>query len=96
MTSLRDQGNLPDGEVLAVPERVIVAPTSGVFEPAVAEPEPGVGIAVTAGQTIGVIRGPSSTTPVPSPFEGHLMGLLATAGERLRAGEPVAWLRAAA
>ena len=97
------------GEVLAVPERVIVAPTVGVFHPlAVSDvdlteagtallgdtPTP-LGTVVTAGQAIGVIEGPGSSTPVRSPFGGFLVGMLARAGERVREGQPVAWLRLA-
>jgi biotin carboxyl carrier protein len=85
---------LPDGEILDVPERVIVAPTSGVFEPAEPGPRTEHGEPVAAGQTIGVIHGPSSATPVRSPFAGLLIGMMATSGERLRSGEPIAWLRA--
>jgi hypothetical protein len=36
------------------------------------------------------------STPVRSPFRGELVGLLAGDGERMRQGEPVAWLRIAA
>lgn len=35
------------------------------------------------------------TVPVWSPYAGVLMGMTALPGERLRAGQPVAWLRAA-
>jgi hypothetical protein len=42
-----------------------------------------------------VIEGPGVSTPVRSPFRGVLAGLLAHDGERLREGEPVAWLRVA-
>jgi len=88
------------GEVLAVPERVIVAPTVGVFRPLgeiheVNLTEAGDGTAVAAGQAIGVIEGPGSSTPVRSPFGGFLIGMLARAGERVREGQPVAWLRLA-
>jgi biotin carboxyl carrier protein len=87
------------GEVLAVPERVIVAPAVGVFRP-LAESDvdltaAGDGTVVTAGQAIGVIEGPGSSTPVRSPFGGFLVGMLARAGERVREGQPVAWLRLA-
>jgi len=85
---------LPAGEILDVPERVIVAPTSGVFEPATPGPRTDDGEPVVAGQTIGTLHGPNSATPVTSPFAGFLIGMMATAGERLRAGEPIAWLRA--
>ena len=90
------------GEVLAVPERVIVAPAVGVFRPLgeihdvdLTEAVMGDGTVVAAGQAIGVIEGPGSSTPVRSPFGGFLVGMLARAGERVREGQPVAWLRLA-
>jgi biotin carboxyl carrier protein len=88
------------GEVLAVPERVIVAPAVGVFRPLgeihdVNLTDAGDGTVVAAGQAIGVIEGPNSSTPVRSPFGGFLIGMLARAGERVREGQPVAWLRLA-
>ena len=85
---------LPAGEILDVPERVIVAPTSGTFEPAVPGVTSDEGLPVEQGQVIGALRGPNSSTPVTSPFVGFLIGMMATPGERLRAGEPIAWLRA--
>jgi len=82
------------GEVLAVPERVIVAPAPGTFRPA--EPLGDVGEGpVAAEQVIGFVEGKGHSTPVRSPFGGLLMGLLAHAGERVREGQPVAWLRLA-
>ena len=87
------------GEVLAVPERVIVAPAVGVFRPLgdadVDLTETANVTLVTAGQAIGVIEGPGSSTPVRSPFGGFLVGMLARRGERVREGQPVAWLRLA-
>jgi biotin carboxyl carrier protein len=85
---------LVQGEGLMVPERVIVAPSVGVFRPVFGH-EVACGQSVDAGQAIGVIEGPGVTTPVRSPFCGVLAGLLAHDGERLREGEPVAWLRVA-
>ncbi|HWI02874.1 MAG TPA: hypothetical protein VNT52_03480 [Acidimicrobiales bacterium] len=82
------------GETLAVPERVIVAPAPGTFRPV----EPGdvaAELAVEAEQVIGFVEGKGHSTPVRSPFGGKLMGLLAHAGERVREGQPVAWLRCA-
>ncbi len=75
------------GETLGVPERVIVAPAQGTFRPA----EPGDMVAEE--QVIGFVEGKGHSTPVRSPFDGRLMGLLAHAGERVREGQPVAWLR---
>jgi biotin carboxyl carrier protein len=85
---------LVHGEGLAVPERVIVAPSVGVFRPLFGH-DVACGQSVDAGQAVGVIEGPGISTPVRSPFRGILAGLLANDGERLRQGEPVAWLRVA-
>jgi biotin carboxyl carrier protein len=76
-----------------VPERLIVSPSAGVFVALVAEARLADGVLVAAGQSIGVIEGPGTATPVQSPFAGLLMGMLAEPGQRLRAGQPVAWLR---
>jgi biotin carboxyl carrier protein len=80
---------LDHGEGLLVPERMIVAPTVGVFR-AVDLPEGGV---LVQGSTVGMVDGPGTSTPVSSPFAGQLVGVLAQPGERLREGQPVAWLR---
>ncbi len=81
-------------EVLTVPERVILAPAPGTFRPV--EPLEAVGEGTVAEeQVIGFVEGKGHSTPVRSPFGGRLMGLLAHAGERVREGQPVAWLRLA-
>ena len=85
---------LVQGEGLTVPERVIVAPSVGVFRPLFGN-DVVCGQSVDAGQSVGVIEGPGISTPVRSPFRGVLAGLLAHDGERMRQGEPVAWLRVA-
>ena len=76
-----------------VPERLVVSPSAGVFVGLIAEARLADGVPVAAGQSIGVIEGPGTATPVESPFAGLLMGMLAEPGQRLRAGQPVAWLR---
>ena len=81
------------GETLAVPERVIVAPAPGTFRP-VEPDEVSLEAHVAEEQVIGFVEGKGHSTPVKSPFGGRLMGLLAHAGERVREGQPVAWLRA--
>ena len=78
--------------VLAFDERLIVAPVVGVFR-SLSEEDFAPGRAVDVGQTIGVIEGIGFSTDVCSPFRGLLAGMLASDGERLRQGEPVAWLR---
>jgi biotin carboxyl carrier protein len=89
-----ETGTTIHGETLAVPERVIVAPAPGTFRPV--EPDDvAVELEVSELQVIGFVDGQGHSTPVRSPFGGLLMGLLAHAGERVREGQPVAWLRCA-
>ncbi|MEI8000746.1 MAG: hypothetical protein WCI50_05285 [Actinomycetes bacterium] len=82
---------LRHGETLLVPERMIVAPGVGVFRPV----DLGAGSQVAPGQTVGMLDGPGSSVPVESPFAGELVGMLAHPGERIREGQPIAWLRVA-
>ncbi len=79
------------GERLMVPERVIVAPAPGRFRPVDDDGDE----VVTSDQVIGFVEGIGHSTPVRSPFSGMLMGLMAHAGERVREGQPVAWIRLA-
>ena len=76
------------GEHLYVSERVVISPAAGVFDPA---PENGVGpgAPVEVGSLLGSVAGED----VRSPFAGTLMGMLASPGERVQTGQPVAWLR---
>jgi biotin carboxyl carrier protein len=86
---------LIQGERMHVPERLVVAPSAGVFRGLGEETLTAEGDLVTPGQSIGVIESAGTTTPVLSPFAGQMMGMLAESGQRLRAGQPVAWLRIA-
>jgi biotin carboxyl carrier protein len=81
------------GEQLDVHERVIVAPAVGVFHPLPPEVVTAEGEVVAEGQLIGHLDVMGNEHPVRSPFTGFLMGMLANAGDRVRAGQPVAWLR---
>ncbi|MFN2607804.1 MAG: hypothetical protein ABR511_07895 [Acidimicrobiales bacterium] len=85
------EASLAHGEHLGVPERVILAPIAGRFRPDGA----GDGADITREQVIGFVEGHGQSAPVRSPFGGLLMGLMAHAGERVRQGQPVAWLRLA-
>ena len=77
------------GEDLLVPERMIVAPGVGVFRT--------IGLnensKLKAGQTVGMLDGPGTSVPIVSPFSGNLPSIIVEDGERLREGQPVAWLR---
>ncbi|HEX6476357.1 MAG TPA: hypothetical protein VF005_03720 [Acidimicrobiales bacterium] len=83
------------GEELHVGERVIVAPTAGRFRPLAAGGDGHDAARLVAGQQIGVLDLPDRSRPVHSPFDGRLMGMLAHTGERVREGQPLAWLRVA-
>ncbi|HEY3725188.1 MAG TPA: biotin/lipoyl-containing protein [Acidimicrobiia bacterium] len=86
---------LIQGERMYVPERLVVAPSAGVFHGSETGTFAGQGEHVAEGQSIGVIENSGVRTPVCTPFAGELMGMLADPGQRLRAGQPVAWLRVA-
>ncbi|HUQ62414.1 MAG TPA: hypothetical protein VM121_01510 [Acidimicrobiales bacterium] len=79
------------GERPVVPERVILAPAPGRFRP-VEGSENGADEVVEE-QVIGFVDGVGHSTPVKSPFGGQLMEMMAHTGERVREGQPVAWLR---
>jgi biotin carboxyl carrier protein len=79
------------GERTDVPERMIVAPSVGVFRPNDVDE----GTTICKGDVVGELVGPGTQVPVRSPFGGTVMGMLAHNGERLREGQPVAWLRVA-
>ena len=80
------------GEALSIPERVIVAPAMGVFHRLHSDGGMQDGHAVQRGDVIGVVKSLGASTPVHSPFQGLLLGMLASDGERVRRGQPIAWL----
>ena len=87
-----DLDELEPGEGLDVEERLIVAPALGIFRPLELS-----NAQVTCGQAIGVVESAGAEPrTVRSPHAGWLKGLLAKGGERVRVGQPVAWLRAVA
>jgi biotin carboxyl carrier protein len=83
------------GEDLFVLERVIISPASGQFRPLDERSDGDNDAGIAAGEPIGFLDLPGGSCPVHSPFGGRLMGMLAHAGERVREGQPLAWLRVA-
>lgn len=80
-------------EDLVVPERVVCAPAAGVFRPAEPATVTTEGEVVYGGQVVGAIEGTGAAVDVVSPFTGLFMGMLAHPGERVRAAQPVLWIR---
>ncbi len=87
--------DVPVGETLSVPERVIVAPAVGIFHRLDGDGQMKDGDLIDRGDVVGVVRSLGASTPVQSPFEGLLVAILAFDGERVRPGQPVAWVRVA-
>jgi hypothetical protein len=85
------------GEVLDVRERIVLAPATGRFVAVpVDEIDPArPGSIVLAGTPLAAVLCSGVAQPVTMPFTGVLAGLLAHDGERVREGQPVAWLRVA-
>jgi biotin carboxyl carrier protein len=80
-------------EDLHILERLIAAPAAGVFRAAPPDVVTSEGEIVYAGQVVGTIEVTGDEVPVVSPHTGFLMGLLALPGERVRADQPLAWVR---
>jgi len=89
------------GEHLYTSERVVVSPAAGVFtpDPGLAAPGPGGLAPATPGTNVEVVvgglLGHVGAQEVRTPFAGQVVGFLAHAGERVMAGQPLAWLRVA-
>ena len=86
------------GEHLYMSERVVVSPGAGIFDPedGLSVPGPG-GLSGKKGSdveiAVGALLGRVGAVDVRTPFAGRLVGFLALRGERVMAGQPVAWLR---
>lgn len=78
-----------EGETLYAAERIVVSPSTGVFQPLDSLRD---GSTIERGQVVGTVNG----ADVRSAFAGSLQGLLALAGERVTTSQPLAWLRTSA
>jgi [acyl-carrier-protein] S-malonyltransferase len=74
-----------EGEHLSMTVRMVVSPAAGIFQP-VAAATAGAGIAV------GGLMGHIGDVEVRSSFAGQISGMIAVAGERVTAAQPIAWL----
>jgi biotin carboxyl carrier protein len=78
------------GEHLYVSERVVISPCAGLFQPVDRAEQGEDDVTIQVGALLGRV----ADQEVRSAFSGQLMGMLALPGERVQAGQPVAWLRA--
>ena len=83
-----------EGDDLRLPTRLVVAPEAGTFRPLPPETCTTEGEVVDHGTALGTVESLGRSVPVTSAFSGFLMGMLALPGERVRAGQPIAWLHA--
>lgn len=80
-------------EYTEVAEKLILSPARGVvrvLDPKVVTDQ---GEIVEVGQSIAVIVNSGDEIPARSRFTGFLMEMLVESGERVRPGQPIAWLR---
>lgn len=86
LSGASETGAVAEGERLYAVERLIVSPTTGVFQP---HTDIRTGQDIVRGQPVGVV----GATEVRSAFDGSLQGMLALSGERVTTSQPLAWLR---
>jgi [acyl-carrier-protein] S-malonyltransferase len=85
------------GEHLYMSERVVVSPCAGIFSPEGSVSAPGTGLlpgtgADTSHVGVGDLLGRVGVAEVRTPFAGRVIRWLATQGERVQEGQPLAWL----
>ncbi len=81
-----------EGDDTQIDVRLVVAHIAGVFQPAPVGEITTEGELISAGGVIGHIAGPGRNDPVISFCTGFLVRPLAEPGERVRPGQPLAWL----
>lgn len=75
-----------------VPDRIVVAPRTGVFIPLEQCHSLEPGSAVRSGQPVGYLRCGDETLQVTSPFDGVARNMLALPNERVQQYQPVLWM----
>ena len=85
----------PDGDGIRLDVRMVVAPCAGIFRPAPAGDVTTEAELVVAGTVLGWVEGPGMQAEVASFCRGFLVRMLAQPGERVRAGQPLAWVHPA-
>ncbi len=83
-----------EGDDVRLPGWLVVAPEPGTFRPPAGADAVGEGRSVRHGTALGTVETLGRSVPVTSAFAGRLAVLLASDGERVRIGQPVAWLHA--
>ena len=78
-----------EGEHLSMSVRMVVSPAAGVFQP---DERARPGAKLTVGGLLGHIGTIDDGVEVRSSFAGEISGMLAVGGERVTAGQPIAWL----
>ena len=85
-------GSSVQGDDTCVDVRLVVAPTAGIFQPAPPDDVTSEGEVVAAGAVLGHVTGAGTERAVTSFCTGFLIRVLAHPGERVRPGQPIAWL----
>ncbi|MEO6989132.1 MAG: hypothetical protein ABI239_10855 [Aquihabitans sp.] len=82
----------PDGDDPRIDVRLVVAQSSGLFEPAPPSVVTVEGEVVFVGAVIGHVVGAGRRVPVVSFCTGFLIRVMVQPGERVRPGQPLVWL----
>ena len=82
------------GDDVRITARMVIAPETGTFVPLPPDVVTTEGEIVAPGSLLGTVESLGRRVDVTSAFHGFLMGMLALPGERVRAGQPIAWLHA--
>jgi [acyl-carrier-protein] S-malonyltransferase len=85
-SALHTYASVHHGELLYVSERVLISPCAGIFEP------PQKPFVVDERIEVGGLVGTVSASEIRSSFAGVFRGYIAQPGERVQAGQPIAWL----